>query len=116
MVFTVYGVHWRKMRRIMTVPFFTNMVVQQYRHGWEDEVVRVVEDVRKNPEAAMNGIVLRRRLQVMMNNNMYRIMFDRGFESEDDPFLCLLSSRLWMERGVDWHRALITTMVILSPF
>uniref|UniRef100_A0A0A0KEB6 Trans-cinnamate 4-monooxygenase n=1 Tax=Cucumis sativus TaxID=3659 RepID=A0A0A0KEB6_CUCSA len=24
MVFTVYGEHWRKMRRIMTVPFFTN--------------------------------------------------------------------------------------------
>jgi len=31
MVFTVYGEHWRKMRRIMTVPFFTNKVVQQYR-------------------------------------------------------------------------------------
>jgi trans-cinnamate 4-monooxygenase len=26
MVFTVYGDHWRKMRRIMTVPFFTNKV------------------------------------------------------------------------------------------
>ncbi|GFY99375.1 cinnamate-4-hydroxylase [Actinidia rufa] len=37
MVFTVYGDHWRKMRRIMTVPFFTNKVVQQYRAGWEDE-------------------------------------------------------------------------------
>lgn len=32
MVFTVYGEHWRKMRRIMTVPFFTNKVVQQYRY------------------------------------------------------------------------------------
>ncbi|RVW56495.1 Trans-cinnamate 4-monooxygenase [Vitis vinifera] len=49
MVFTVYGEHWRKMRRIMTVPFFTNKVVQQYRVGWEDEAARVVEDVKKNP-------------------------------------------------------------------
>ncbi|KAF9670959.1 hypothetical protein SADUNF_Sadunf13G0123300 [Salix dunnii] len=85
MVFTVYGEHWRKMRRIMTVPFFTNKVVQQYRYGWEDEAARVVEDVKKNPEAATNGIVLRRRLQLMMYNNMYRIMFDRRFESEEDP-------------------------------
>ncbi|KAI4374126.1 hypothetical protein MLD38_012160 [Melastoma candidum] len=28
MAFIVYGEHWRKMRRIMTVPFFTNKVVQ----------------------------------------------------------------------------------------
>ncbi|KAK3039880.1 hypothetical protein RJ639_028273 [Escallonia herrerae] len=92
MVFTVYGEHWRKMRRIMTVPFFTNKVVQQYRYGWEDEVARVVEDVRKNPEAATNGIVLRRRLQLMMYNNMYRIMFDRRFESEEDPLFVKLKA------------------------
>ncbi|RWR79062.1 trans-cinnamate 4-monooxygenase [Cinnamomum micranthum f. kanehirae] len=85
MVFTVYGDHWRKMRRIMTVPFFTNKVVQQYRFGWEDEIGRVVEDVKKNPDSATKGIVLRKRLQLMMYNNMYRIMFDRRFESEDDP-------------------------------
>ncbi|XXG40028.1 hypothetical protein AAC387_Pa01g0843 [Persea americana] len=85
MVFTVYGDHWRKMRRIMTVPFFTNKVVQQYRFGWEDEIGRVVEDVKKNPDSATKGIVLRRRLQLMMYNNMYRIMFDRRFESEEDP-------------------------------
>ncbi|XP_058075377.1 trans-cinnamate 4-monooxygenase-like [Magnolia sinica] len=90
MVFTVYGEHWRKMRRIMTVPFFTNKVVQQYRYGWEDEISRVVEDVRKNPEAATGGIVLRRRLQLMMYNNMYRIMFDRRFESEEDPLFMKL--------------------------
>ncbi|XP_021716766.1 trans-cinnamate 4-monooxygenase [Chenopodium quinoa] len=84
MVFTVYGEHWRKMRRIMTVPFFTNKVVQQYRFGWEAEAAAVVEDVKKNPEAASNGIVLRKRLQLMMYNNMYRIMFDRRFENEDD--------------------------------
>ncbi|GFZ01427.1 cinnamate-4-hydroxylase [Actinidia rufa] len=92
MVFTVYGEHWRKVRRIMTVPFFTNKVVQQYRFGWEDEAGRVVEDVRKNPEAATTGIVLRRRLQLMMYNNMYRIMFDRRFESEEDPLFVKLKA------------------------
>ncbi|KAG6570617.1 Trans-cinnamate 4-monooxygenase, partial [Cucurbita argyrosperma subsp. sororia] len=90
MVFTVYGEHWRKMRRIMTVPFFTNKVVQQYRQGWEDEAASVVEDVKKNPESATTGVVLRRRLQLMMYNNMYRIMFDRRFESEDDPLFLKL--------------------------
>ncbi|KAL3850527.1 hypothetical protein ACJIZ3_012409 [Penstemon smallii] len=84
MVFTIYGEHWRKMRRIMTVPFFTNKVVQRNRSGWEAEAEAVVEDVKKNPEASRNGIVLRRRLQLMMYNNMYRMMFDRRFESEED--------------------------------
>lgn len=92
MVFTVYGEHWRKMRRIMTVPFFTNKVVQRNRQGWEAEAAAVVEDVKKNPEAATNGIVLRRRLQLMMYNNMYRIMFDRRFESEDDPLFVKLKA------------------------
>ena len=69
----------------MTVPFFTNKVVQQNRLGWEAEAAAVVEDVKKNPFAATDGIVLRRRLQLMMYNNMYRIMFNRRFESEDDP-------------------------------
>ncbi|KAF1891103.1 hypothetical protein Lal_00001242 [Lupinus albus] len=85
MVFTVYGEHWRKMRRIMTVPFFTNKVVQQYRFGWEEEAARVVDDVRKSGEAATIGIVLRKRLQLMMYNNMYRIMFDKRFENMEDP-------------------------------
>ncbi|KNA07391.1 hypothetical protein SOVF_172100 [Spinacia oleracea] len=85
MVFTVYGEHWRKMRRIMTVPFFTNKVVQQYRFGWEAEAAAVVEDVKSDPAASKDGIVLRRRLQLMMYNNMYRIMFDRRFESMEDP-------------------------------
>ncbi|KAF7119674.1 hypothetical protein RHSIM_Rhsim13G0058900 [Rhododendron simsii] len=60
------------------------------RFGWEDEAGRVVEDVRKNPDAATNGMVLRRRLQLMMYNNMYRIMFDRRFESEEDPLFVKL--------------------------
>ncbi|CAO1944620.1 unnamed protein product [Urochloa humidicola] len=90
MVFTVYGDHWRKMRRIMTVPFFTNKVVQQHRAGWEAEAAAVVDDVCADPEAAAGGVVLRRRLQLMMYNNMYRIMFGRRFESLDDPLFLRL--------------------------
>nr|QWK52429.1 cytochrome P450 73A5-2 [Isatis tinctoria] len=90
MVFTVYGEHWRKMRRIMTVPFFSNKVVQQNREGWEFEAASVVVDVKKNPEAATKGIVVRNRLQLMMYNNMLRVMFDRRFEREDDPLLLRL--------------------------
>ncbi|XP_023521175.1 trans-cinnamate 4-monooxygenase-like [Cucurbita pepo subsp. pepo] len=85
MVFTVYGEHWRKMRRIMTVPFFTNKVVQQNRLGWEEEASRVVEDLKNDPKASTSGVVLRRRLQLLMYNNMYRIMFDRRFDSMEDP-------------------------------
>ncbi|KAL5201991.1 hypothetical protein ABZP36_012943 [Zizania latifolia] len=85
MVFTVYGDHWRKMRRIMTVPFFTNKVVAQNRAGWEEEARLVVEDVRRDPAAATDGVVIRRRLQLMMYNDMFRIMFDRRFDSVDDP-------------------------------
>ena len=69
-VFTVYGEHWHKMSRIMTVPFFTNKVAQQYRFGWEEEIARVVDDVKKIPEASTTGFVLRKRLQLMMYNNM----------------------------------------------
>ncbi|CAL4973417.1 unnamed protein product [Urochloa decumbens] len=90
MVFTVYGDHWRKMRRIMTVPFFTNKVVQKHRAGWEDEAAAVVDAVRADPEAAAGGVVLRRWLQLMMYNNMYRIMFGRRFESLDDPLFLRL--------------------------
>lgn len=92
MVFTVYGDHWRKMRRIMTVPFFTTKVVNQYRTGWEEEAYQAVEDIRKNPKAATEGIVLRRRLQLMMYNNMFRIMFDRRFDSEEDPLYVKLKA------------------------
>ncbi|KAK1667537.1 hypothetical protein QYE76_055696 [Lolium multiflorum] len=90
MAFTVYGDHWRKMRRITTVPFFTNKVVQQYRPGWEAEAAFVVDNVRADPRAATDGVVLRRHLQLMMYNNMYRIMFDRRFESMDDPLFLRL--------------------------
>ncbi|ESQ51604.1 hypothetical protein EUTSA_v10016544mg [Eutrema salsugineum] len=92
MVFTEYGEHWRKMRRIMTVPFFTSKVVQLNREGWESEAASVVEDVKKNPDSATKGIVVRKRLQLMMYNNMYRVMFNRRFESEDDPLLLRLKA------------------------
>ena len=85
MVFTVYGDHWRKMRRIMTVPFFTNKVVQQSRDFWEEEVDFAIADLKANPEASTSGVVIRRRLQMLMYNNMYRMMFGRRFEREDDP-------------------------------
>lgn len=49
-----------------------------------------MEDVRSNPEAARGGIVIRRRLQLMMYNLMYRMMFDKRFESEDDPLFVRL--------------------------
>lgn len=76
----------------MTVPFFTNKVVQQYRFGWESEAASVVDDVKKNSKASVNGIVIRRRLQLMMYNIMYRIMFDRRFESEEDPLFVKLKA------------------------
>ncbi|KAK4278500.1 hypothetical protein QN277_016338 [Acacia crassicarpa] len=118
MVFTVYGEHWRKMRRIMTVPFFTNKVVQQYREGWENEVDQVVVDVKKNPESAKNGIVLRKRLQLMMYNNMYRIMFDTRFESEDDPIFqklrALNGERSRLAQSFDYNYG--DFIPILRPF
>ncbi|KAL8119918.1 hypothetical protein AgCh_017151 [Apium graveolens] len=42
--------------------------------------------------AATKGIVLRNRLQLLMYNNMYRIMFDRRFESVDDPLFLKLKA------------------------
>ncbi|KAH6798003.1 cinnamate-4-hydroxylase [Perilla frutescens var. hirtella] len=85
MVFTVYGDHWRKMRRIMTLPFFTNKVVHQYSGMWEKEIELVVDDLRSNEVVREEGIVVRRRLQLMLYNIMYRMMFDAKFESESDP-------------------------------
>lgn len=82
MVFTEYGDHWRKMRRIMTMPFFTNKVVGQYRGMWEEEMNAVVESLRAAPT---EGVVVRRRLQLMLYNIMYRMMFDARFESAEDP-------------------------------
>ncbi|KAM0046176.1 Trans-cinnamate 4-monooxygenase [Helianthus debilis subsp. tardiflorus] len=44
-------------------------------------------------------MVIRRRLQLMMYNNMFRIMFDRRFESEDDPLFFLKLKALNGERS-----------------
>ncbi|KAI4352734.1 hypothetical protein L6164_006955 [Bauhinia variegata] len=85
MVFTVYGEHWRKMRRIMTLPFFTNKVVQHYSNMWEEEMDLVVRDLKTNPTVRSQGIVIRKRLQLMLYNIMYRMMFDAKFESQEDP-------------------------------
>ncbi|CAN1296443.1 Trans-cinnamate 4-monooxygenase [Linum perenne] len=118
MVFTVYGEHWRKMRRIMTVPFFTNKVVQQNRQGWEAEAAAVVEDVKKDPQAAAGGIVLRRRLQLMMYNNMFRIMFDRRFDSMEDPLFnklkALNGERSRLAQSFDYNYG--DFIPILRPF
>ncbi|PON41124.1 Cytochrome P450, E-class, group I [Parasponia andersonii] len=85
MVFTVYGDHWRKMRRIMTLPFFTNKVVHLYSTMWEQEMDLVVDDLNRDERVRSEGIVIRRRLQLMLYNIMYRMMFDTKFESLEDP-------------------------------
>ncbi|VAI78554.1 unnamed protein product [Triticum turgidum subsp. durum] len=85
MVFTEYGDHWRRMRRVMTLPFFTARVVQQYRAMWEAEMDDVVSDLRADSAARGAGVVVRRRLQLMLYNIMYRMMFDARFDSVDDP-------------------------------
>ncbi|KAL3675925.1 hypothetical protein R1sor_025873 [Riccia sorocarpa] len=92
MVFTVYGDHWRRMRRIMTVPFFTNKVVQTSRFAWEDEINHVIKDLKADPAASTTGCIIRRRLQLMMYNMMYRLMFDRRFESTQDELFIKLST------------------------
>ncbi|CAN8268441.1 unnamed protein product [Cochlearia groenlandica] len=90
LVFTPYGEHWRKMRRITTVPFFTSKVVNQNRQGWEYEAACVVDEIKNNTDSATKGILLRKRLQLMMYNNMYRVLFDTRFESVDDPLFIRL--------------------------
>lgn len=100
MVFTIYGDHWRKMRRIMTLPFFTNKVVQHYSTMWEKEMEFVVNDLFKYDEKKMRseGIVIRKRLQLMLYNIMYGMMFDARFESQDDP-LFIEATRFNSERS-----------------
>jgi trans-cinnamate 4-monooxygenase len=89
MVFTVYGDHWRKMRRIMTLPFFTNKVVQQYKETWEEEVQDVLKALAAaddyGAKASTEGVLVRRRLQLMLYNVLFRMMFDAKFESMEDP-------------------------------
>ena len=99
MVFTIYGDHWRKMRRIMTLPFFTTKVVHQYSDMWEEEMDLVVQDLNKDSEGVRSkGIVIRKRLQLMLYNIFYRIMFDTKFESQEDP-LFIEATRFNFERS-----------------
>ncbi|QCE08638.1 cytochrome P450 CYP73A100-like [Vigna unguiculata] len=98
MVFTVYGDHWRKMRRIMTLPFFTNKVVHNYSSMWEEEMDLVVRDLNLNERVRSEGIVIRKRLQLMLYNIMYRMMFDAKFESQEDP-LFIQATRFNSERS-----------------
>ncbi|KAJ6363118.1 hypothetical protein OIU78_003323 [Salix suchowensis] len=98
MVFTVYGEHWRKMRRIMTLPFFTNKVVNQYSNSWEQEMDLVVEDLKDSEKVRTEGIVVRKRLQLMLYNIMYRMMFDAKFQSQEDP-LFVQATRFNSERS-----------------
>lgn len=99
MVFAAYGDHWRKMRRIATVPFFTNKSVQRLQGGWEDETDRAIEDLKHRPESATSGVVIRKRLQLLMYNVIYRMIFDTRFKSEEDPlFLKLRALNLTRSR------------------
>ena len=98
MVFTVYGDHWRKMRRIMTLPFFTNKVVHHYSEMWEEEMELVVDDLRNKESVKSEGLVIRKRLQLMLYNIMYRMMFDSKFESQEDP-LFIQATRFNSERS-----------------
>ncbi|KAJ8540025.1 hypothetical protein K7X08_026414 [Anisodus acutangulus] len=69
----------------MTLPFFTNKVVHQYSDMWENEMDLVVDDLKNNENVKYEGIVIRKRLQLMLYNIMYRMMLDDKFESQDDP-------------------------------
>ena len=98
MVFTIYGDHWRKMRRIMTLPFFTNKVVHHYSEMWEEGMELVVDDLRNKESVKSEGLVIRKRLQLMLYNIMYRMMFDSKFESQEDP-LFIHATRFNSERS-----------------
>ncbi|RCV06369.1 LOW QUALITY PROTEIN: hypothetical protein SETIT_1G157600v2 [Setaria italica] len=86
MVFTEYGDHWRRMRRVMTLPFFTARVVQQYRGMWEAEMDAVVADIYTDRVVAQTArFFVRRSLQLMLYNIMYRMMFDARYRLHRRP-------------------------------
>lgn len=58
----------------------------------------VVHDLRHNKIVKDEGIVIRKRLQLMLYNIMYRMMFDAKFESQDDP-LFIEATRFNSERS-----------------
>lgn len=85
LAFAEYGEHWRKARRIVTLPFFTNKVVQQWRASWEAEIDCMVERLANKREAFEDGVLIRDSLHLMVYNNLYMVAFGRRFEKEDDP-------------------------------
>ena len=49
-------------------------------------------DLRMHLEDSTEGIVIRGRMQLMVYNIMYRMLFDRRFESEEDPLFLRLKT------------------------
>ncbi|KAH7299982.1 hypothetical protein KP509_24G039400 [Ceratopteris richardii] len=92
MVFTAYGDSWRRMRRIMTVPLCTNKVVKESHSAWEHEIDRVIEDLTSRRESFTSGVFIRSRLQLMVYNVIYRMMFNHRFEDENDPIYVQLKA------------------------
>ncbi|EPS57212.1 hypothetical protein M569_17608, partial [Genlisea aurea] len=90
LVFAEYGPHWRRMRRIATLPLFTKRAVEEHRHEWEAEAAAIVEDIKRNPDSSTAGIVIRRYIQLLVYNVTYRMLFDRRFESVEDPLFLKL--------------------------
>ena len=68
-----------------------------------EEIDLVVHDLNNN--ISLKGIVIGRRLQRMLYNIMYRMMFDAIFESQEDPLFVEAT-----QREASWLRALSTTM------
>ncbi|KAH7442544.1 hypothetical protein KP509_03G093500 [Ceratopteris richardii] len=85
LIFAAYGHHWRKMRRILTLSFATNKVVRQCSAQWDEEICSFIHDLHEKPGSSTEGVVLRHRLQMLVYNTTYRILFDRRFDREDDP-------------------------------
>ncbi|MCO5552592.1 hypothetical protein L7F22_006106 [Adiantum nelumboides] len=86
LVFSDYGEHHIKVRRICTPAFFSNKVIQQCRQGWEEEITINMDHLRHViPGAATTGIIVKDHLQLMMYSIVYRMMFSRRFEGLDDP-------------------------------
>lgn len=84
-----HGVHnlgeqWRKLWRIMTLPFLTNEVVHQHSDMWGDEMDLVVHGLRNDERVSREGIVIKNRLQLMLYSIMYRMMFATKFDSQND--------------------------------
>ncbi|XBI16588.1 hypothetical protein VPH35_058823 [Triticum aestivum] len=76
------------------------------------------EDLRADPAAATAGVVVRRRLQLMMYNDMFRIMFDRRFESTADPLFnqlkALNAERSILSQSFDYNYG--DFIPVLRPF